>query len=248
MPLAARAKVAMTRRFHSLSALCHSCYVRPGPALSTFPAKAARGPWATRCHSSHSQSTGLLSKLIGTPHQHTEHLEPLFSKNKDGQGDRGQAITWIGFASNVALAGIKFVAGMQFHSDALIADAGHSVSDVLSDLVTLSTIYLSTLSVSPRFPNGRAALDSLGGLTVSAFLFSGSLAMGLHSFQGIMRPEHVEADLLAPAALVVAFGTILSKELLFRYTMREARRTGQTVLAASAWHHRSDSLCTGVAL
>lgn len=129
-----------------------------------------------------------------------------------------------------------------------MADAGHSVSDVLSDIVTFSTIYLSTLSPSPRFPYGRASLDSIGGLTVSGLLFSGSLAMGWHSLRGIVHPEAVEADLLAPAALAVAVGTIVSKEALFRYTLREARRTGQTVLVASAWHHRSDSLCTAVAL
>lgn len=131
-----------------------------------------------------------------------------------------------------------------------MADAGHSVSDILSDVVTFSTIYLGTLSPSPRFPYGRAALDSIGGLTVSGLLFSGSLAMGWHSLQGIMAlQEHTHGDeLLSGAALAVAAGTILSKEALFRYTLREARRTGQTVLVASAWHHRSDSLCTAVAL
>lgn len=137
-----------------------------------------------------------------------------------------------------------------FHSEALVADAGHSVSDILSDVVTFSTIYLGTLSPSPRFPYGRAALDSIGGLTVSGLLFSGSLAMGWHSLQGIIATqEHAHGDeLLSGAALAVAAGTIVSKEALFRYTLREARRTGQTVLVASAWHHRSDSLCTAVAL
>ncbi|KAF5393496.1 hypothetical protein D9757_000652 [Collybiopsis confluens] len=100
----------------------------------------------------------------------------------EGAGDKGSQITIIGLLSNVVLTGVKGAAGWYMHSASLLADAGHSLSDLLGDFVTLFCWKLSRKPPSERFPYGYAKYETLGTTTVSLLLIGGALGIGFHSY------------------------------------------------------------------
>ncbi|KAG8708675.1 hypothetical protein FRC09_001096, partial [Ceratobasidium sp. 395] len=98
------------------------------------------------------------------------------------QGDRGSRITLIGLASNVVLSAAKGVAGVYLNSAALVADAAHSLSDLLGDFVTLACWKISRHPPTDAYPYGYGKFETLGTAIVSLFLVGGAAAIGLHSY------------------------------------------------------------------
>lgn len=138
----------------------------------------------------------------GDHHKHDDHshTHSLFSHTHDhdgdghhdeaekimaawsGAADRGSRITLIGLFANVGLTLAKGVAGWFLHSASLLADAGHSLSDLLGDFVTLFCWKLSRKPPSERYPYGFAKFETLGTTTVSLLLIGGALGIGFHSY------------------------------------------------------------------
>ena len=126
-------------------------------------------------------------------------------------------LTIIGSAANVVLTVFKFIAGVVGHSAAMTADAVHSLSDLLTDAVATTIIGLALAAVA----------IGIGYKSVTALLFwwhGGTLA----------APGMV--------ALWAALVSVILKEMVYRYTVRNARRLDSPALVANAWHHRSDAL------
>ena len=211
-----------------------------------------------RTHSSHNHSS------------HDESIALLVSKDKS---DPGVRITRIGLAVNLGLVVIKGAGGLVTHSASLIADAGHSLADLLSDFLTLSTLSLARRPATPMYPLGFGKVETLGALGVSTLLLVGGTGIGLSSLEQIIHQladagalsyvptflssltdhyahhHHSSASIATDInAAWIAAGSVLVKEVLFRQTMKVSRETGSTVLAANAWHHRTDSLTSLVAL
>ncbi|KAL5689068.1 mitochondrial metal transporter [Aspergillus fumigatus] len=164
----------------------------------------------------------------------------------------------------------KFIGGYVFHSQALIADAYHALTDLVSDFLTLGTVAWSLKPPTERFPNGYGKIESIGALGVSGLLLCGGVFMGLNSGQVLLDqffPEAAEAiahsgvlghghshahgvQALGPNinAAWLAGGSIIVKEWLYRATMKIANERKSSVLASNAVHHRIDSLTSIVAL
>ncbi|THV02330.1 cation efflux protein [Dendrothele bispora CBS 962.96] len=100
----------------------------------------------------------------------------------EGTGDRGSRITLIGLFSNVGLTLAKGLAGWFLHSASLLADAGHSLSDLLGDFVTLFCWKLSRKAPTEKYPYGFGKFETLGTTTVSFLLIGGALGIGFHSY------------------------------------------------------------------
>ena len=158
-----------------------------------------------------------------------------------------------GLASNVGLAGAKYAAGAATNSQALIADAVHSATDVVSDLITWGSIHLSARPVDPSQPYGWGRWDTLGSLTLGVSLLAvgaGTASVSLETLlDALARVEHpppLPAHLygLGLATAAVSVGV---KELLFRATKNLAQESASPIMMASAYHHRSDSLSSVVA-
>lgn len=113
----------------------------------------------------------------GHSHHHHDNTY-LTSSNKN---DAGVRITRIGLFVNLAMAIGKGVGGWVFHSQALIADAFHSLTDLVSDFMTLATISWSLKPPTARFPYGYGKVESLGALGVSGILLFGGMGMALNS-------------------------------------------------------------------
>ena len=182
--------------------------------------------------------TSTVQTRLHAGHSHSHHDNSyLTSSNKN---DSGVRITRIGLYVNLVMAVGKGIGGYYFNSQALVADAFHSLTDLVSDFMTLGTVSWSLKPPSPRFPSGYGKIESLGSLGVSSLLLVGGITMGLnaceilyheflidatasgghgHSHGGLFGHSHSHnpAD-LGPNinAAWLAAGSIIVKEYLYR--------------------------------
>lgn len=130
-------------------------------------------------HSEHSHSHSLL-------HSHTHGPNELLGKGFTT--NPAVRITWIGLMVNVCMAGAKGVGGVYFHSQALIADAIHSLSDMISDFLTLATVNISLKKGTPtKFPLGYGKFESVGTFLVSGVLLFAGFTVGWSSLLQIFE-------------------------------------------------------------
>ncbi|KAJ5836226.1 Cation efflux protein [Penicillium robsamsonii] len=201
----------------------------------------------------------------GHGHHHHHDNTYLTSTNKR---DAGVRITRIGLVANLCMAIGKFIGGYVFHSQALIADAYHALTDLVSDFLTLGTVAWSLKPPSERFPNGYGKIESIGALGVSGLLLCGGVFMGLNAGQALLAQFYPDvAETVAHSGILghghshshgpigpsihaawIAAGSIVVKEWLYHATMKVAEERKSSVLASNAVHHRIDSLTSIVAL
>ena len=161
--------------------------------------------------------------------------------SRDGSGDGAvvRRVTLVGMAVNVLLAGLKFVLGVVGHSQALVADAAHSLSDLGSDLTLLLGVKYWTAPADDNHPYGHHRIETMFSAAIGLFLAAAAVGIGYRALTSIH-------DAAAPPPGWIAFaGAVLSivlKEILYRWTMTAGRRIRSSALAANAWHHRSDAL------
>ena len=152
-------------------------------------------------------------------------------------------ITIIGSMVNLLLTALKFVAGILGASAAMIADAVHSLSDLLTDFVVLIFVNLSSRPADSDHPYGHGKYETLATTIVAlALLAAGGIlaAEGIEKIIGAIRGE----QLVMPGrvALWAALISIAAKEILYQCTARIGRRVKSSALEANAWHHRTDAL------
>jgi divalent metal cation (Fe/Co/Zn/Cd) transporter len=140
---------------------------------------------------------------------HIEGHEKLMEALR-GSGDRGSQITLIGLFANVGLTIAKGAAGWYMHSASLLADAGHSMSDLLGDFVVLFCWRLSRRPPSQRYPYGFAKFESLGTTTVSLLLIGGALGIGFHSYHILIEALSQTANALDPGPLQTTLQNVTS--------------------------------------
>lgn len=154
-------------------------------------------------------------------------------------------MTLVGGVGNLALALLKFVAGTVGSSAALIADALHSLSDLLTDGVVFVTVKISNQRADEDHPYGHGRAETIGSMIV------GSTLMIVGVFMTIDIVGRLIEDELAPPsriALFVAALSIVVKEVLYHYTVHVGEKHQITAVIANAWHHRSDALSSVAAL
>ena len=151
-----------------------------------------------------------------------------------------RSVTWLGIAVNVLIAAAKAVAGVACSSQALVADAVHSASDLVTDLAVLFSVRHWTAPADEDHPYGHGKIESLVTLLISAALAFAAWELAGNAVTHLLRGR-VESS-PGPAALAVAVGGIVLKELLFVVTRAAAKKARSTALEANAWHHRSDAL------
>ncbi len=166
-------------------------------------------------------------------HAHHHHL-PVAGRNR-----QIRRITWIGLILNIFLTVLKLVAGIVGHSQAIIADAVHSISDFGTDLVLLLGIRAWSKPRDKRHPFGHERIETIISLFMGIFL----ALVGVWIVQDSLR-DIEQADRLRPGliALVAAVVGMICKEFMYRWTKRVGRATSSMALQANAWHHRSDAL------
>lgn len=142
-------------------------------------------------------------------------------------------------AVNLTLTIVQFLVGILAHSQALVADSIHSLSDLLSDGVVLIANKHSQKAPDANHPYGHHRFETAASLAVGAMLLVVGAGMLWSSFSALQAPAAIPE--VHSIALAIALLTLLSKELLFRYLLRVAQRVRSSMLAANAWHARSDA-------
>jgi cation diffusion facilitator family transporter len=148
-------------------------------------------------------------------------------------------VTLVGAALNALLILIKFSAGIIGKSQALIADAAHSVSDLATDAVVLFGIRIAGKSPDEEHPFGHGRMETLASAIVGLALIVTALVLGVKAaFDIYFHVEYLPTN----TALIGAVVSIITKEALYQYTIYTGRRIKSQLIVANAWHHRSDAL------
>ena len=152
-------------------------------------------------------------------------------------------VTLVGSAVNVLLTVFKFVAGIVGRSSAMVADAVHSLSDLLTDAVVMVFIHISSKPADKDHDYGHGKFETLATSLIGIALLVVAGGIISHGVKDMLRWFQGE-ELPAPGmlALWAAVISIVLKELTYQYTVRRARNLQSQALEANAWHHRSDAL------
>ena len=152
-------------------------------------------------------------------------------------------VTLVGSVGNVVLLTFKFVAGITGHSAAMLADAVHSLSDFLTDLVVLVFVHIGALPQDESHDYGHGKFETLATFFVALAL--AGAAIGIIVSGAIQFARWLQGDTLkVPGALALwaALLSIVVKEVLYRYTAARGKALDSPAVVANAGHHRSDAL------
>jgi len=167
---------------------------------------------------------------------------PLPEDRGPGERERqaaGFRSTLVSVLLNTALSIGQFIFGVLANSSALVADAIHSLSDLLSDFVVLVANKHSSKAPDDKHPYGHYRFETAASLTIGVLLIVVGLGLLWSGYPRLTAsepppPVHV-------LALVAAIVTLIAKEALFRYLLKVGQRVRSTMLVANAWHARSDA-------
>ena len=152
-------------------------------------------------------------------------------------------VTMVGGMVNVILLLFKFVAGIVGHSAAMVADAVHSLSDFVTDVIVIVFVHISGKPKDKSHDYGHGKYETLAMTIIGLALLA--VAIGI-VYSGLMKIIDWMSghELQAPGmlALWAALLSVVLKEGVYRYSMREARKLQSQAVEANAWHHRSDAL------
>lgn len=159
-------------------------------------------------------------------------------KHGENLAIRVSVVTIIG---NLILTLFKLLAGVIAHSGAMVSDAIHSASDVLSTFVVIAGVKLAGKESDQEHPFGHERFECVAAIILSVMLAVTGAGIGWTGIQNILGGS---GQLLIPGrlALVAAVISIVSKEAMYWYTRAAAKKLGSSSLMADAWHHRSDAL------
>ena len=152
-------------------------------------------------------------------------------------------VTLVGSVGNLLLLTFKFVAGIVGHSAAMTADAVHSLSDFLTDLIILVFVRIGAKPQDESHDYGHGKFETLATLFVALALVGaaiGIIVSGAVKFARWLQGETLEMP--GTLALWAALLSIVVKEVLFRYTIAKGKALESPAVIANAWHHRSDAL------
>ena len=149
-------------------------------------------------------------------------------------------VTLLGIATNVLIAVAKAFAGVAFSSQALVADAVHSASDLVTDLAVVFSVRRWTAPADADHPYGHGKIESLVTLLIAGALAFAAWELAKNAVLALLRGSSESTP--GAAALGVAIGGIVLKEILFAVTRSAAKKARSSALEANAWHHRSDAL------
>lgn len=148
-------------------------------------------------------------------------------------------VGWVGLLCNLLLAAAKAAAGILGHSQAVLADALHSLTDAVTDVAVILGVRYWTAPADEDHPHGHGRIEILITVVIGLAIGAVAIGMGTQAIRGLRHgPEAAPTGI----ALVVALISIVVKEILYRWTVRVGREVRSPALVANAWHHRSDAI------
>ncbi|MDR1905731.1 MAG: cation diffusion facilitator family transporter [Clostridiales bacterium] len=150
-------------------------------------------------------------------------------------------VSVVSIAVNAALTAFKFMAGIFAGSLAMLSDAAHTASDVVSTLIVIMGVRISGKKSDANHQYGHERFECIAAIILSVLLFVTGAGIGYSAIFGLIKSY---SDFTVPGnlALAAAVVSIVVKEALYHYTMHTAKAVNSGALRADAWHHRSDAL------
>lgn len=160
-------------------------------------------------------------------------------ENDAARGKGIQRATLVAILTNAMLAVGQVIIGLFANAFSLVADAAHTLSDLVTDLMVLIAGRRGADPADTNHPYGHGRIETATTLVLGAVL--GGVGIGFLWSSGARLQDMDPLPDLHPAALVMAVLTLVAKEGLFRFTLAAARRLRAPMLEANAWHARSDA-------
>lgn len=143
---------------------------------------------------------------------------------------------------NLFLSAVKLLAGIVARSGAMISDAAHSASDVLSTVVVILGMRAASKASDREHPFGHERMECVAALVLSGALLITGLGIGWAGIKKIFMEDPESLPIPGALALIAAVVSIVVKEGMYHYTRAAAKKIDSPALMADAWHHRSDAL------
>lgn len=152
-------------------------------------------------------------------------------------------VSGVSIVVNVVLSLFKLSAGIIAHSGAMISDAIHSASDVISTVVVMVGVHFSGKQSDKEHQYGHERLECVSSIVLAGLLLATGIGIGFSGVEKIIAGTSGE-NLMMPGrlALIAAVISLVVKEWMFWYTRGAAKKINSGALMADAWHHRSDAL------
>lgn len=157
-------------------------------------------------------------------------------------------ISAVSIIVNIVLSVFKLFAGIFAMSSAMISDSIHSFSDVFSTIIVIIGIKVSSRESDHSHRYGHEKMEPIASMLLAFILFITSLGIGYNGLIKIISGEYNTSPSPGTLALVAAIFSIITKELMYHYTMYGAKKINSSSLKADAWHHRSDALSSVASL
>jgi cation diffusion facilitator family transporter len=148
-------------------------------------------------------------------------------------------VTWVGLWLNLFLAAIKFIAGIYGRSQALVADAIHSLTDLTTDIAVIAGSHYWSRPPDENHPYGHRRLETLVTVFIGVVLIAAGIGIGWKAISALQEKHSAPPGWIAVFA---ALASIVFKESIYRWTAVTGRRAKSPALVANAWHHRTDAL------
>jgi len=190
------------------------------------------------CYAPQTHTSATHMKNHTRPH-HSQADIGVFEPAHPERFAAAQKSTWVSIVINLLLTFFQVVGGFFAHSQALMADGLHSLSDLLSDVLVLYANRHGSRHADADHPYGHARVETAATLILGALLAVLGLVLLVAAAMRLQQPNALMA--VNPLALAIAFFALLAKEGLFRYMLAVAKRVRSQMLVANAWHARSDA-------
>lgn len=151
---------------------------------------------------------------------------------------RGEKITLLCLMGNIFLSIFKFITGILGNSKAMVADALHSISDVVATIAVYIGIKIAKKPIDQDHPYGHGKVEPLASFFVGIVLFFAAITVIERIIQSIITHTFTTPSFIA---LVAAIISIIIKEIMFRITYTEGKKINSESIMANAWDHRSDA-------
>ena len=151
-------------------------------------------------------------------------------------------VTFIGSVVNVLLTAFKFVAGIIGRSSAMVADAVHSLSDLLTDIIIVLFVRTASKPIDRTHEYGHGKFETMATFFVGCILILVGIGIMVEGVKDCLAFFHGQiGERPRMIALIAALVSIVLKEAVFHYTLRKGKKINSPILIANAWHHRSDA-------
>ena len=151
-------------------------------------------------------------------------------------------VSKVSIIAHIVLSLFKLIAGIVANSYAMISDAIHSASDVVSSVIVIIGVKIANKASDKSHPYGHERFECIASIILSVILIITGLGIGVSGIRNIFTGEYQNLEMPGLIALIMAIVSIVTKEAMYWYTRGVAKKINSSAVMADAWHHRSDAL------